>query len=188
MKQALIAVDIQNDFCPGGSLAVADGDKIIAPANRLIKLFEQKGYPVFFTRDWHPADHSSFNENGGAWPPHCVAGTQGALFHKDLIVPERSFVISKAVEKNSEAYSGFQGTDLSVRLRSLGINDLVVIGLATDYCVKSTVMDAIQEGFAVTVISDAVGAVNVQPDDGEKAMLEMQKAGAKTAASSDFVI
>jgi len=178
MKRALIAVDIQNDFCPGGSLAVTDGDKIIAPVNALIESFVEKGEPVFFTRDWHPANHSSFNENGGIWPPHCVADTHGARFHKDMIVPEDAFIISKACEPALEAYSGFEGTELSARLRSLGIDSLVVMGLATDYCVKATVMDALKEGFAVTVVSDGVMAVNAVSGDGERALLEMSEAGA----------
>ncbi|MCL1911857.1 MAG: nicotinamidase [Leptospirales bacterium] len=183
MKRALIAVDIQNDFCPGGSLAVAGGDEIIAPANSLIKSFTEKGEPVFFTRDWHPADHSSFNENGGMWPPHCVAGTDGARFHKDLIVPENAFIISKADKPGLEAYSGFEGTELSARLRSLGIDSLVIAGLATDYCVKATVMDALKEGFAVTVASDGVRAVNAASGDGDKALLEMSEAGARILPS-----
>jgi len=183
MKQALIAVDIQNDFCPGGSLAVADGDKIIAVANILIKSFTKKREPVFFTRDWHPANHLSFKENGGIWPAHCIADTEGARFHKDLIVPENAVIISKAYEPALEAYSGFEGTDLSVRLRSLGIDSLVVIGLATDYCVKGTVMDAIKDGFAVTVVSDGVRAVNVTIGDEEKALLEMSEAGARILPS-----
>ena len=183
MKRALILVDIQNDFCPGGALGVADGDKIITPANTLIKSFTEKGEPVFFTRDWHPADHASFSENGGTWPPHCVADTEGARFHKDLIIPENALIISKAIETTLEAYSGFEGTALTTHLRSLDIDSLVVMGLATDYCVKATVMDALKEGFAVTVVSDGVMAVNVSDGDGEKALLEMSKAGALILSS-----
>jgi len=184
MKRALIAVDIQNDFCPGGSLAVAGGDKIINVANALIKSFVKKEEPVFFTRDWHPANHLSFKENGGIWPPHCIADTKGARFHKDLIVPENALIISKAHEPALEAYSGFEGTDLSARLRSLNVDSLVIMGLATDYCVKSTVMDALKEGFEVTVISDGVMAVNVADGDGEKALSEMREAGAKILLSN----
>jgi len=182
MKKTLILVDIQKDFCPGGSLAVKEGDRVVEPSNRLVAYFEEMGLPIFFTRDWHTADHSSFREQGGIWPPHCVAGTDGARFHEALHVPGQAVIISKATERNADAYSGFEGTDLADRLRSLRVRHLVVAGLATDYCVKNTVLDALKEGFSVTVAMDAIRAVDVNPGDGEKAIEEMKKGGA------DFIV
>lgn len=178
MKKALIHVDIQNDFCPGGALAVSEGDKIVGPANELTRYFEAEGFPVFFTRDWHPADHSSFREFGGIWPPHCVADTPGAAFHSSLYRPAGAVIISKATQAGSDAYSGFEGTDLADRLKKMEIGCIVVTGLATDYCVKSTVLDGLKLGFAVEVVREAIRAVNVEPGDGEKAIGEMKRAGA----------
>ncbi|PKL38471.1 MAG: nicotinamidase [Spirochaetae bacterium HGW-Spirochaetae-1] len=187
MKQALIIVDIQKDFCPGGSLAVKEGDSVVEPSNRLVTYFEKKGLPIFFTRDWHTADHSSFMEQGGIWPPHCVAGTDGARFHETLHVPGQAVIISKAAERSADAYSGFEGTDLADRLRSLRVRDLVVAGLATDYCVKNTVLDALKEGFSVTVALDAIRAVNVNPGDGERAIEEMKKGGADCTSTEKIL-
>lgn len=177
--KALIVVDVQNDFCPGGALAVTDGDKIIEPINNIIRKFEADGLPIVFTRDWHPANHSSFKSNGGVWPSHCVAGTKGAEFHPDLYFPSVAFLVSKATEPDMEAYSGFQGTGLASWLRQLDADELVVTGLATDYCVKNTVVDALKLGFSVTVIKEAIRAVNVNPDDGDNAINEMFSLGAK---------
>lgn len=187
MRQALIIVDVQKDFCAGGSLAVSEGDSVVEPINRMVNFFEEKGYPIFLTRDWHPADHSSFEKGGGIWPPHCVAGSAGADFHDKLIVPEHAVIISKATDANVDAYSGFDGTDLAERLRSLKVDSVAVAGLATDYCVKSTVLDAIKAGFNTAVITDAVKAVNVEPDDGAKAIEEMRSAGARTTVSDDLI-
>lgn len=177
--KALILVDIQKDFCPGGALAVNEGDAVVAPANRLMEKFGNEGLPVFLTRDWHPVNHSSFKENGGIWPPHCVANTDGAAFHDDLRVSEHAVIISKAAEVENDSYSGFEGTDLGERLRSLKVRDTIILGLATDYCVKNTVLDALKEGFSVTVIEEGIRAVNVETDDGKKAIDEMKKAGAE---------
>jgi len=176
--KALIVVDVQNDFCPGGALAVTDGDKVVNSINELTKQFEADGLPVIFTRDWHPANHSSFKDNGGIWPPHCVAGTQGAAFHPDLYFPSVAFLVSKATEPDMEAYSGFQGTGLASWLRQIDVDELVVTGLATDYCVKNTVIDAIKLGFKVTLVINAIRAVNVNPTDGETAINEMKSIGA----------
>ena len=177
--KTLIVVDVQNDFCPGGALPVTDGDKVVEPINGLIKQFEADGLPVVFTRDWHPSNHSSFKENGGIWPPHCVAGTQGAAFHPDLYFPSVAFLVSKATEPHLEAYSGFQGTGLASWLRQYDVDELLVTGLATDYCVKNTVIDALKLGFKVTVVQEAIKAVNVNPDDGEKAINQMLSLGAQ---------
>ena len=185
MKKALLHVDIQNDFCPGGSLAVIEGDMVVQPANELTRRFESMGLPVFFTRDWHPVNHSSFKDNGGDWPPHCVADTQGAAFHTDLYRPDSAVIISKATEAGSDAYSGFEGTDLADRLKALGVTGIVVTGLATDYCVKNTVLDGLKHGFSVEVVQEAIRAVNVNPGDGEKAIEEMKHAGALFVSAAE---
>lgn len=177
-KHALVIVDLQNDFCPGGSLAVPDGDKIVPVVNRLINTFKEAGLPIIATRDWHPADHCSFQEQGGPWPPHCIQDTKGAEFHPDFKLPSEATVISKASSKEKDAYSGFDGTDLAPHLRQDGVDTIVVCGLATDYCVKATALDGLEEGFNVTVLEDAIRGVNVKPDDSEKALAEMKTGGA----------
>jgi len=176
--KALILVDIQKDFCPGGTLAVTEGDQVVKPANRLMEDFEKNGLPVFLTRDWHPANHSSFKENGGFWPSHCIADTDGAAFHNGLKISKHAVIISKATDIDSDAYSGFQGTDLKERLRSLKITELIILGLATDYCVKNTVMDALSNGFSVSVVNEGIRAVDVKIGDGDRAIEEMKAAGA----------
>ena len=187
MKKALIIVDIQNDFCPGGSLAVHEGDSVVGPVNELTRYFEAQGLPVFFTRDWHPVRHSSFRDFGGIWPPHCVAETGGAAFHEDMYRPESAEIISKATEVNSDAYSGFEGTDLGEKLRTRGVDTVVVTGLATDYCVKNTVLDGLKRGLSVEVVREAIRAVEVNPGDGEKAIMEMKQAGARFISLRDII-
>lgn len=177
-KTALVIVDLQNDFCPGGSLAVRDGDQVVPVANRLINRFQRAGLPVFATRDWHPANHSSFEAQGGPWPPHCVQGTEGARFHPGLRLPETATIISKATTEKRDAYSGFDGTDLASRLKDIGVERIVVCGLATDYCVKATALDGISQGFDVSVVVEGIRGVNVRPDDSEKAIDQMNSAGA----------
>jgi nicotinamidase/pyrazinamidase len=178
-KKALIVVDVQNDFCPGGSLAVAHGDEVVAPLNLLIKEFLDRGDPVYKTRDWHPARTKHFQAYGGVWPVHCVQGTRGAEFHPDLSTDPRVTIISKGVDEKADGYSGFDGTNLAELLREEGVREVWVGGLATDYCVKHTVLDAVQEGFEVKALADAMRAVNVSPGDGAKAIDEMREAGAK---------
>lgn len=175
---ALVIVDVQNDFLPGGSLAVAGGDAAVAPLNRWIAAFVQDGLPVVATRDWHPRDHASFAARGGPWPPHCVAGTAGANFAPALALPGNAFVISKATTPDAEAYSGFAGTDLHARLQGLGIRRLFVGGLATDYCVLNTVRDALSLGYAVVLLAACIRAVDARPGDGERAIAAMREAGA----------
>lgn len=182
---ALVVVDIQNDFCPGGALAVSNGDKVVPVLNKYIQLFRKAGAPIFYTRDWHPQDHSSFKSQGGPWPPHCVQGTDGAKFHPDLIPPAPGEVISKADEKD-EAYSFFQGTDMAERLRRQGITTLLVGGLATDYCLRETVLDGLKFGFRVYHLDDASKGVNVRPDDSDRALQEMVSKGAKRITVSDL--
>jgi len=178
-KRALIVVDVQNDFCPGGSLAVAHGDEVVAPLNKLMKEFLDRGEPVFKTRDWHSARTRHFKAFGGDWPIHCVQETPGAEFHPDLLDDPRITIISKGIDENADGYSGFDGTNLAQVLREEEIQEVFVGGLATDYCVKHTVLDARREGFEVKALADAMRAVNVNPDDGARAVAEMRKAGAE---------
>lgn len=175
---ALVIVDVQNDFLPGGSLGVPAGDEVIAPLNGWLVKFGAAGLPIFATRDWHPAEHCSFVAQGGAWPPHCVAGTPGAQFAAALALPTAVQTISKATTAEADAYSGFAGTDLYERLHSLGVRRLFIGGLATDYCVRGTVQDALQLGFAVTLLLDCMRAVDVRPGDGDRAVAAMLAAGA----------
>jgi nicotinamidase/pyrazinamidase len=177
-RDALIVVDVQRDFLPGGALGVPDGDAVLAPLNAWSEAFARVGAAVYATRDWHPPDHCSFRAQGGPWPPHCVAGTPGAEPAAVLRLPPGAGVISKAERRDRDAYSGFDGTDLADRLRVAGITRLWVGGLATDYCVRATVLDARRLGFEVVVLGDAVRAVDVKPGDGARALIEMQAAGA----------
>jgi nicotinamidase/pyrazinamidase len=176
-KRALLVVDVQNDFCPGGSLAVAHGDEVVKPLNQLIIEFLERGEPVFKTRDWHPASTKHFADFGGAWPVHCVQNTKGAEFHPDLIDDIHIRVISKGLG-DEDCYSAFDGTDLGLQLQRLGVNEIWVGGLTTDYCVKNTALDGLKEGFAVKVLADAIRPVDLQPGDGERALEEMRAAGA----------
>ena len=175
---ALVIVDVQNDFLPGGALAVAHGGEVITPLNRYIAAFAARGLPVFATRDWHPPNHCSFKEHGGPWPVHCVQDTPGAAFAPALHLPENSTIISKADAPEHEDYSCFAATGLDRHLFEAGIKRLFVGGLATDYCVLSTVRDARARSFDVFLLRDAVRAVNVQPQDGAKAEDEMIRLGA----------
>ena len=178
-KSALILVDVQNDFCPGGSLAVSDGDAVVPVLNAYTARFVAAGAPIYATRDWHPANHLSFVEQGGIWPVHCVQESHGASFHSQLTLPEGVTVISKAQKQDEEAYSGFGGTDLAARLRTQGIEQVYVGGLATDYCVKSTVLDALGEGFDTYFLADGSRGVEVAQGDVAAAEAEMAGAGAK---------
>ncbi len=181
---ALVIVDVQNDFLPGGTLAVPGGDQIIAPLNGVTAAFAEARQPVLATRDWHPPDHCSFRLRGGIWPVHCVAGTSGAEFAPSLRLPATATVISKAREPNRDAYSGFDGTELEAHLRRMRIERIYVGGLATDYCVVSTVRDALRLGFVVVVLEDCVRAVNVNAGDGARAEDEMRALGAISMPSA----
>src|SRR5713101_4788688 len=183
-RKALIVVDVQNDFCPGGSLAVARGDEVVAPLNKLMKEFLDRGEPVFKTRDWHPARTRHFAAYGGVWPVHCVQNTHGAEFHPDLLDDSRITIISKGIDESADGYSGFDGTNLAELLREQDVKEVWVGGLATDYCVKHTVLEARQEGFDVKALADAMRAVNVSPDDGAKAIEEMRAAGAEIVGNA----
>lgn len=176
-RAALIVVDVQNDFCPGGALPVPDGDRVVPILNDYIRTFSKIGAPIYFTRDWHPSGHISFKEEGGIWPPHCIQGTRGAAFHPDLALPEEGVIISKGTDPQEEAYSGFQGTGLAERLKRQGIRRLFIGGLATDYCVKNTVLDALEAGFESVYLEDASKGVEVAPGDSSRAVSEMAQAG-----------
>lgn len=180
---ALLIVDVQRDFLPGGALAVREGDAVIPPLNEAIRAFSEAGLPIFATRDWHPPDHCSFVRQGGLWPLHCVAGTSGAAFPESLRLPASTIVISKAADPAFEAYSGFSGTDLAARLSDRRVRRVLVGGLATDYCVLRTVLDARAIDLDVIVLDDAVRAVNLESGDGARALARMRAAGAIFASA-----
>jgi len=187
MRAALLVVDLQRDFCSGGALPVKNGDQVVPEINRIINGFDRHSLPIFFTRDWHPPNHISFKSQGGNWPPHCVQGSTGAEFHPALRIPLGAAVISKGDVPKEEAYSGFRGTDLETRLRKLGVEEIVLCGLTTDYCVKESALDALRAGFKVSVVRDCIRAVDVKPGDGAMALSAMKKAGAKITASSSVI-
>jgi nicotinamidase/pyrazinamidase len=183
---ALLVIDMQADFLPGGALGVAGGHEVVAPINHLIDLYRAAGAPVFASRDWHPEDHCSFQAQGGPWPPHCVADTPGAAFAAELALPDDAVVISKADTAAVDAYSAFAGTDLAAQLRARGVERVAVVGLATDYCVLNTVTDALEEGLATLVVRDAMRAVDVQPGDGRRALDRMVARGAVPVRLGEF--
>jgi nicotinamidase/pyrazinamidase len=189
---ALLIVDVQNDFCPGGALPVPGGDEVVPVLRRLAQRFTALGRPVYASRDWHPADSRHFADHGGSWPVHCVQDTPGARLREDLQLPSSTMIVSKGRARHDEGYSAIPG-DVAGRgslledLRTRGVDALYVGGLATDYCVKHSVLDALQQGFQVTVLTDAVRAVDVKPGDGTHALEEMQRAGA-TLADSQSVL
>jgi len=170
---ALIVVDVQNDFCPGGALAVPDGDAVVELINELAK----RAPFVVATRDWHPPDHGSFAENGGPWPVHCVRDTPGAELHPAIDSSHVDAVIDKGQDRDREGYSGFDGTELERLLRQRDVDTVHVAGLALDYCVKATALDAKRAGFDVVVHRDATRAVEVQPGDAQRAVEELREAG-----------
>lgn len=175
---ALIVIDIQRDFLPGGSLAVSAGDKVLAPINAYVAAFDAHDLPIFLTRDWHPENHCSFRNARGRWPPHCVQGTPGADWPSELRIPAHARIVSKGTDARVEAYSGFSGTSLLTILQELGVRRLFIGGLATDYCVHDTVMDARLHGFDVVVLADAIRGVNAEPGDETRSIREMLSRGA----------
>lgn len=176
---ALIVTDVQKDFCPGGNLQVPHGDKIVHVLNKYIRKFEEAGAQIYATRDWHPFNHISFKSQSGPWPPHCIQNTEGAEFHKDLEFPKSTIIISKATDPLKEAYSGFDGTNLEDELTQKGVRRVFVGGLATDYCVISTVLDALKLGFETVLLKDAIRGVDVRPNDSERAVEEMKTKGVR---------
>jgi nicotinamidase/pyrazinamidase len=190
-NEALLVVDVQNDFCPGGALGVREGDKIVSAINKYIELFSKKGLPVFATRDWHPKKTSHFKEFGGVWPTHCIQNTKGAEFHPGLRLPKEVILIYKGMDPAKDSYSAFQaedqnGTGLPELLKVSGVEEIYIAGLATDYCVRFTTADAIKSGFKVKVLADAIKGVNLKPGDSEEAIEEMVKNGATMITLKDI--
>ncbi len=175
---ALLIVDVQNDFCPGGALPVPEGDRVVPVLNRWIAVAQSRGARIYASRDWHPGDHVSFREQSGPWPPHCVRDTEGARIHEDLELPENAELVDKGVHRDRDNYSAFDGTGLAAMLRAEGVERVWVGGLALDYCVLATVLDAIKEGFEVHLLTDATRPVEVNPGDGDRALAKMRLAGA----------
>lgn len=183
LRTALLVVDVQNDFCAGGALAVPDGDRVVEPVNRLLAAWAAARAPIFASRDWHPRESSHFSDRGGQWPVHCVADTPGAAFHPRLRLPDAVGVVSKGQEPDSDGYSAFDGAlpageTLAAALVERGVAHLTVCGLATDYCVRASVLDARARGLAVSVVREAIAAVNLKPGDEAGAVEEMRAAGA----------
>jgi nicotinamidase/pyrazinamidase len=183
MADALLIIDFQNDFTPGGALAVPEGDEIGGPVRDLAGHYDV----VVATRDWHPPDHASFADQGGPWPVHCVAGTPGADFHPAIEGIELDAVVDVGRERDDEGYSGFEKSDLAEILRARGVERVAVCGLATDYCVRASAIDACGEGFDVTVVSDAIRGVEVEAGDSQRAIGDMRAAGAKVATSQELL-
>lgn len=177
-----MVVDPQIDFCPGGALAVPNGDRIFPAVNRVAAHFPV----VVASRDWHPPNHVSFQSRGGIWPVHCQAGTPGAEFHPTFDTSAVQQVFSKGTDPDREAYSAFDGTGLADWLHAHDVDRIFIAGLATDYCVRASVLDAREAGFQVVVLEDAIGAVDVQPGDGERALAEMRQAGAEITTSDSL--
>ncbi|HSD77898.1 MAG TPA: nicotinamidase [Solirubrobacteraceae bacterium] len=175
MREALIIVDFQNDFTAGGALAVPDGDAI---APRVHELLDSGRFVlVVATRDWHPPDHASFAAQGGPWPPHCVAGTAGAELHPSVPRERVDVIVDVGSGREDEGYSGFEGSDLARILREHAIDRVTVVGLATDYCVRATALDALREGFAVEIDRAGVRGIDVEAGDAERALDELRAAG-----------
>ena len=183
MSKALLIIDFQNDFTSGGALEVPEGDEIAEPVKRLAKEFDY----VFATRDWHPPDHSSFETEGGPWPVHCVQGTHGAELHPAMRDIEVEEIVDVGAEREDQGYSGFEKSKLADLLRERDVDEVAVVGLATDYCVRASAIDAAREGFDTSVVTDAIRAVDVNPGDGERALEDMREAGAKLVTSDSLV-
>ncbi len=184
LKKALLIVDVQNDFCPGGALGVPEGDKIVPAINKYIKIFTKKKLPIFASRDWHPIRTKHFKDFGGVWPVHCLQNSRGAAFHSKLKLPKEAIQLYKGMDSQIDSYSAFQAEDISgvsflKLLHMLGIKELYIGGLATDYCVKYTAIDALKHGFKVKILLDAVKGVNLKTNDSTEAIKKITKMGAK---------
>jgi len=186
-RRALLVVDVQRDFCPGGALAVSCGDEVVPKLNTVIEAFVRARLPIFFTRDWHPPHHSSFKAEGGKWSPHCIKESEGARFHPKLKVPKSAFIISKGTKASMEAYSGFQGTNLKAILRRLDVGEIFVGGLATDYCVKESALEALAAGMKVAILADCIKGVDLHPSDSKIALRDVSARGARLTNSTDVV-
>lgn len=190
-KKALLVVDVQNDFSPGGALGVPEADKIIPNINKYINIFSKNKLPIFVSRDWHPVNTRHFKDFGGAWPVHCIRNTRGAAFHPQLKLSGKTVLLYKGMDPRKNSYSAFQaedasGTSLLKLLKIFGVKELYIAGLATDYCVKFSALSAIKEGFKVKLLTDAIKGVNLKPQDAERAIKAMQKKGAKAIILKDI--
>jgi nicotinamidase/pyrazinamidase len=187
-RAALVVVDVQRDFCPGGALPAPEGDRIVPAVNRHIAEARDLGLPVYASRDWHPPATRHFKAYGGEWPPHCVEGTEGARFHPALALPAEAIVISKGDDPERPGYSAFDGRTPDAKaflndLQERGIERLYIAGLTTEYCVKQTVLDALRAGLHVSVLLDAIAGINQHPGDADRSLLEMSGAGAQLTRS-----
>ena len=192
-RTALLVVDVQNDFCAGGALAVPQGHRVVDPINRLLAAYAAAHAAIFASRDWHPPGSSHFVDRGGPWPVHCVADTPGAAFHPQLVLPEGTAVVSKGQTPDSDGYSAFDGTlpageTLDAALRARNAGHLTVCGLATDYCVRASVLDARRRGLEVSVVRDAIAAVNLKPGHETEAIDEMRAAGAEIITLDEALV
>ena len=190
---ALIVADVQNDFCPGGTLAVPQGDAVVPVINQYLARASAAGIPIFASRDWHPAKTAHFAAFGGPWPPHCIQGTPGAEFHPALRLPPETQIASKGTSTTDDGYSALEarlpnGTRMLDALRELGVKRLHVGGLATDYCVRVTVLEGLRASFDVFVLEDASRPVDVVEGDGERALGEMLAAGARPETLAEFAL
>ena len=184
-------MDVQNDFCPGGALAVPEGDKIVPVINKYIRIFAKKKLPIFSTRDWHPVRTKHFKDFGGLWPVHCIQSTQGAAFHPDLKLPKEAILLYKGMDPQEDCYSSFwaedvRGVTLFKLLKAMSIKEIYISGLATDYCVKFTAMDALKHGFKVKILMDAIKGVDLKPNDSRDAIKKITKMGAKKVKLADL--
>ncbi len=190
-KKALLVVDIQNDFCPGGALGIFGGDKIIPVVNKYIKIFSKNKLPIFISRDWHPKKTAHFKKFGGVWPMHCIENTKGARFHPGLKIPKEAVIISKGMDPKEDSYSVFQAKDakgkrLSRFLKIFGVEEIYIAGLATDYCVRYSTIDALKTGLKVTILKDAIQGVNIRPSDSQEALEQITAMGAKQIKLAEF--
>ena len=183
MAKALLIIDFQNDFTSGGALEVPEGDEVAEPVKRLADQFDV----VVATRDWHPPDHASFETQGGPWPVHCVQGTHGAQLHPAMEDVALDAMVDVGRERDDEGYSGFEKSDLAQILRDHDVDEVYVCGLATDYCVRASAIDARREGFDVTVVEDAIRGVDVREGDSERALRDIREAGARSATSEEVL-
>lgn len=191
LKKALLVVDVQNDFCSGGSLAVSEADKIIPNLNKYIKIFSQNKLPVFASRDWHPKKTVHFKKFGGVWPVHCVQNTKGAKFHPKLKLPKETIILSKGMDPEKDSYSAFQALDSNGMeflnlLKYSGVREIFIGGLATDYCVKYSAIDALMNGLKVKLLMDVIKGVNLNPADSDEAIKVMERYGAKKIVLKDI--
>lgn len=191
-SRALLIVDVQHDFCPGGALPAEDGDDVVPVLNRTVEKFQAAGYPVFASRDWHPEGSAHFEERGGPWPPHCIQGTEGAEFHRDLVLPDEAIIITKGDDPDEdEGYSAFEGksddgASLISKLQEADVEEVFVGGLATDYCVRASALDAVKAGFRTHLIVDAVRGVDLNPGDSGLAIEEMKRDGVHVTMSDQI--